>query len=275
MPTNPNNFNENELDQIAHYATVAENYVNARKNSFAHKYFLDYWVKRILSPINSTLASDKVREPLTLDPMCGNGESLGILLRHIEGKVAVSDISETMMNLIDSEMRTNPRLKILNPQSARNLEIEDSTIDVIFVSGGLHHVYPILNDVLLEFHRVLKPGGYFVFGEPYNGFFLIKALRKLIYTMSSKFDAKNEHPFDKRSILDPLQIVGFEQITLRPWGGVAYLASGPVNVIPFLRKISYTRFWAFFYKFDDLQSRLPVMKNTCLTITGVARKALS
>lgn len=57
----------------------------------------------------------------------------------------------------------------------RNLKFKDGCKDFVIVQGGLHHL-PMLPDdleqVFIEVKRVLKPGGHFVFVEPWQTPFL-------------------------------------------------------------------------------------------------------
>lgn len=274
LNSNYEGFHDSEKAQIDHYAKVGLGYVNSRSQSVGHTVFLDFWINRILAPAISGKRQTLDSSRKVLDPMCGSGESSEILLNKISGTLIISDISANMLSQISEKTRNNERVQILDPQSARVMCIPDESIDLIFVSGGLHHVYPILDDVLKEFQRVLVPGGVFVFGEPYDGILLIKYIRKLFYKFSSKFDETSEHPFQKHELQSALQKAGFIDIKLSPWGGLGYLFSGPVNVIPYLNKIRSAKFWKLVLWMDSIPSWIPIIRETSLTVTGIAIKKL-
>jgi SAM-dependent methyltransferase len=271
---NNEGFRDSEKAQIEHYAKVGLGYVNSRSQSVGHTVFLDFWINRILAPAISW--QKQILDPARniLDPMCGSGESSEILLNKLSGSLIISDISANMLGQISEKTRNNKRVQILEPQSARVMSIPDESIDLIFVSGGLHHVYPILDDVLKEFLRVLVPGGVFVFGEPYDGIVLVRYIRKLFYKISSKFDETSEHPFQKHELQSALKEAGFQDIELSPWGSFGYLFSGPVNVIPYLNKVRSEKFWKMVLWLDSVQSRIPILKETSLTVTGIGCKKL-
>jgi len=271
---NSEDFRDSEKAQIEHYAKVGQGYVNSRSQSVGHTVFLDFWINRILAPALSGKRQTLNPPRTILDPMCGSGESSEILLNKLSGSLIISDISANMLSQISQKTRDNERVRILEPQSARVMSIPNESIDLIFVSGGLHHVYPILDDVLNEFSRVLVPGGVFVFGEPYDGVTLVRFIRKLFYKVSSKFDETSEHPFQKHELQSALKKAGFQDIELSPWGSFGYLFSGPVNVIPYLNKVRSIKFWKIVLWLDSVQSRIPFLRETSLTVTGTARKKL-
>jgi ubiquinone/menaquinone biosynthesis C-methylase UbiE len=271
---NSEDFRDSEKAQIEHYAKVGHGYVNSRSQSVGHTVFLDFWINRILAPALSGKRQTLNPPRTILDPMCGSGESSEILLNKLSGSLIISDISANMLSQISEKTRGNERVRILEPQSARVMSISNESIDLIFVSGGLHHVYPILDDVLNEFSRVLVPGGVFVFGEPYDGVTLVRFIRKLFYKVSSKFDETSEHPFRKHELQSALKKAGFQDIELSPWGSFGYLFSGPVNVIPYLNKVRSIKFWKIVLWLDSVQSRIPFLREASLTVTGTARKKL-
>jgi SAM-dependent methyltransferase len=265
-------FNGNELSQISHYARVGKDYVGKRNESTGHQHFLNFWINRLLAPAFPEITNKASVDFVTLDPMCGSGESAKLLMQNLNGMLMLSDISANMLDLIDAEIAKSPKIKILNAQSARQISLEDSSVDLIFVSGGLHHVFPIIDEVLCEFFRILKPGGLFVFGEPFDGFPITRIMRRLIYEYSSKFDETSEHPFQPHELSNSLLHAGFSNIDLAPWGGIGYLASGPVNIISLFKNIKSKKFWKILFAIDLIQSKIPIFNRTCLTITGVARK---
>jgi ubiquinone/menaquinone biosynthesis C-methylase UbiE len=272
MSSSHEDLTSNEFTQIEHYAGVAAEYVRLRKDSVGHQLFLDLWVNRILGPINTAPHTTIGQSNKILDPMCGSGETTKQVLNNLNGQVFLSDISVEMLRLIPEEVENHPRTVVMKAQTARRLNFEDDSVDVIFVSGGLHHVFPILHEVLNEFYRVLKPGGFFVFGEPYDGWIATRMLRRAIYKYSSKFDETSEFPFDQKNLLESLEKARFESIRLKPWGGLGYLFSGPMNVIPILGWVKSSRFWSLLFTLDEIQSRVPIFRQTCLTVTGSAKK---
>lgn len=76
--------------------------------------------------------------------------------------------------------------------NAEKLEFDDSTFDLVFGSGILHHLD--LNKAYSELARVMKPGGAAVFVEPLGHNKLINAYRN----KTPDIRTPDEHPLTKR-----------------------------------------------------------------------------
>ncbi len=256
--------------QRAHYDRIAENYVGSRESSTAYRTFLPVWTRRLLQPwIDGTSEAERRRQ-VVLDPMCGHGNLARFLLDHSD-HVILNDLSGEMVERIDADLRS--RCRVLPPNDARSLPLENGCADVIVVSGGLHHVYRHLTELLLEFRRILKPEGWLLFGEPSNDFMPVRVLRNTIYRLSSKFDQDHEQGFRYRALQESIEKAGFTSVRIRPFGSIGYLLMAQVGVIPLLKRVRSPGLFRCLIGFDRLVERTPLLNRSCFALTGVARAA--
>jgi SAM-dependent methyltransferase len=99
-----------------------------------------------------------------LEAMCGSGQTTGFLLDR--GAEVIG---------IDLSIHAIKRLKKRFPQadaycgSMLSTGLRDNCLDGVIIVSGLHHAQPYADRVIDECHRILKPDGYFAFGEPHHG----------------------------------------------------------------------------------------------------------
>ena len=85
--------------------------------------------------------------------MCASGIETGYLIKQIANVIGL-DISEKN---VDEYKRIWGKPCFMN--SIHNTKFW-TTLDAIYICGGLHHVLPLLNETMNEIHRILKPGGF-------------------------------------------------------------------------------------------------------------------
>jgi len=120
-----------------------------------------------------------------LDGMCASGIETGFLLSR-GALVTGLDISGNNIALYKSKWSCTSHVASIHQTGLPN-----ETFDVVYIFGGLHHVIPLLNETMHEIHRILKPGGYFVFVEPNKDTFANK-FRELWYKADSRFQADEQ-----------------------------------------------------------------------------------
>ena len=144
-------MNSSEEAQKAHYNKISDAYAAHYGDKWSQKYRNKF--------INQSLVKDRELDgKLVLEGLCGSGETTDFLLKK-QAKVIGLDISEHEIDnfknrWLDCDARCS---------SISETGFEDDKFDVVLVVGGLHHVHPNVDEVIEEIHRVLKPGGYFVF----------------------------------------------------------------------------------------------------------------
>jgi SAM-dependent methyltransferase len=142
--------------------------------------------------------------------------------------------------------------------------------------GGIHHVNNRAG-LFAEIHRVLKPGGLFLWREPVDDFFLWRWLRVLIYRLSPTLDADTEHPIRKTPTWVELTSAGLTVEQWKTFGflGYCFLMNSDVLVVtralkylPGIRALTRTMCHV-----DALTLRLPGLADAGLIAMGAARKA--
>lgn len=163
----------------------------------ANKDFFDYLK---INSINSNI----------LDYGCGIGQSLQEVIKFNPKKVFGIDISEvSIQKAKDSIQKSNSNVELL-VDNCEKTKFNDNTFDIIYGSGILHHLDISL--CLKEMHRILKPGGRFLFIEPLGTNPIINFYRKL--TPNSR--SKDEHPL----INDDFELIknNFNKLQIKYYG---------------------------------------------------------
>jgi SAM-dependent methyltransferase len=194
--------------QRAHYDKIAAGY----EAHYSDRWSLRYRDRFINAPLTRGVDLHGRR---VLDAMCGSGELTDYLLRH-GAEVTGLDISPAVIQLFRDK---HPQAKGV-AGSIYETGFEPEAFDVVGVIGGLHHAQPNLQLAVDEIHRVLRPGGWFVFAEPHAGS-AMDALRRFWYRFDPLFEA-NEKAVD----VDALEAANrgrFEFVSKRFAGSVAYL----------------------------------------------------
>ena len=121
-----------------------------------------------------------------LDYGCGIGHSLKRVVEFNSTKITGIDISEVSIKKAKDLMKeTNVELMVDNCEKTK---FKNDTFDIVYGTGILHHLN--ISICLNEIHRILKPGGRFVFIEPLGTNPFINLYRKL----TPKSRSIDEHP---------------------------------------------------------------------------------
>jgi SAM-dependent methyltransferase len=123
---------------------------------------------------SSPLAGRRVLE------ICGHTGEHGAILARLGAVVDTVDIAEPLVRTARRRVAVNGIEGRLRPavMSIHALGFADSTFDVAFGEGALHHLD--LAAARGEIHRVLKPGGIGVFAEPVVLNPLLRLLRPFV-----------------------------------------------------------------------------------------------
>ncbi|HOX27673.1 MAG TPA: class I SAM-dependent methyltransferase, partial [bacterium] len=116
-----------------------------------------------------------------LEAMCGSGQATRRLIEsgaHVTGL----DISDAQ---IESFRKRWPECDAVCA-SILDSGFEDCSFDAVVVIAGLHHITELCVQAVDEIHRILKPGGYFLFMEPHAGS-LPDVIRQLWYSKDAMF----------------------------------------------------------------------------------------
>lgn len=251
--------------QQAHYDRVAEAYVT--NLSYPHTIeYMKYLDRALLDVIGDTELKT------VAEICCGHGESFKLLGSKVERGVGV-DISLGMLRKARLE-HTQPNLLFAQGDATR-LPLASGAFDHVFMLGGIHHV----NDrqtLFSEVHRILKPGGSFIYREPVSDFALWRALRAVVYRLSPALDHVNERPLRHVETVPVLEQVGLRSVHWKTHGFLGFCLFMNSDVLVFNRAFQYipgigavTRFAT---ELDGWMLKLPGLRGAGLQVIGKATK---
>lgn len=206
---------------------------------------------------------------------CGAGEAFQLYQNKIACGIGV-DISTRMLAAARRKF-TGTRLHFVQGD-ATMLPLASGEFDTVFMLGGIHHV----NDrhkLFSEIHRVLKPGGRFIWREPVNDYWLWRLLRAIIYRASPMLDHATERPLQHRETIPILQSAGLAPETWRTVGFLGFCLFMNSDVLYFNRLFRFLpgirAITRAFITLDDITCRLPGLRRSGLIVVGSARKTCS
>jgi SAM-dependent methyltransferase len=200
-------MNKSILDQKKRYDAEAAQHAEHYNDEYTQMYRDEF--------IRAPLFKENLKGMYILDAMCASGIETGYLLKQGANVVGV-DISQKNVNEYNKRWG---KPCFLN--SIHKTDFSNNTFDAIYICGGLHHVLPLLNETILEIHRILKPGGLFYFVEP-NKDTWVNKIRKLWYSIDSKF-ADDEEAISYNNTLKPFLSKGFKEKSVNFGGNIAYI----------------------------------------------------
>ena len=123
-----------------------------------------------------------------LDYGCGIGSSLKKVIEFNPKKITGIDISDISIQKAKKMIKATNSNVILLVENCEKTKFGDNTFDIVYGTGILHHLN--IEICLKEIHRILKPGGKFLFIEPLGTNPLINFYRR--FTPKSR--SIDEHP---------------------------------------------------------------------------------
>lgn len=178
----------NKVDQQnEHFQTISQEYYAARKSKNHLKY-----KKLMFHYMFSSIAVNKKRKLLVLEPMCGYGEGEKIVRAYLTRNFEYEgfDYSDT---LIHKAKEKRPRLNIYKQDVTKFNPTKQ--YDIIILLGGLHHVPDYAESICRNLSGSLRKGGIFINFEPTNNNVFIKIVRNMIYRKNHLFDEETERAF--------------------------------------------------------------------------------
>lgn len=94
---------------------------------------------------------------------CGNGEVAKYIAKTYRGSVTGIDVDPEQVKIARKNDDNIPHLKFVEADST-DLPFKDDSFDVVLSFGVLHHI-DNWKGALEEIKRVLKSGGYFIYGD--------------------------------------------------------------------------------------------------------------
>jgi SAM-dependent methyltransferase len=250
------------LNQQLHYDGMAAQYVENLDYPHTQEY-MAYLDRQMVESMPGSLGT-------VAELCCGRGEAARLLDKRIARCVGV-DVSA---GLLDIARRELPEDRFFFVQGdATMLPLKDAMFDNVVMLGGIHHV-PDRFKLFAEIRRILKPGGGFYFREPLDDFALWRAIRKVVYRVSSALDHTTERPLRRGETESELASAG---LTLRSWqtyGFFGFCLFMNSDVLVFNRLFRYlpgirplTRAAC---RIDHWTTSLPALRHAGLQVIGAA-----
>ncbi len=259
-------ISEASLLQQKHYDKIYKEYVGNLQLDQTREY-TRYMDKKLLSFLDTRPLGD------IAEICCGEGEAIKLLIDKTNTAIGV-DISLRMLEKASENFSKNNNV-ILVHGDALNIPIYDSSMDYVFMLGGIHHVSD-RERLFQEIYRILKPGGKFIFREPASDWFLWKLLRYVIYKFSPALDDKTERPLVYEETVPVLRGAGFENVIYQNFAFLGFCLFMNSDILKFNKLFNYIpgirAIVKFFTKFDDFVTASNFFKRAGLEVIGVAEK---
>ena len=251
--------------QESHYDAISAAYVENLGYPHTREYMA--YLDRVLAQV-----VDIKPAGIAAEICCGTGEAFLLFRDRIQMGIGV-DVSTRMLAVAKRKFE-GASLRFVQGD-ATMMPLASGMFDTVFMLGGIHHV----NDrrkLFGEIHRILKPGGRFIWREPVSDFWPWRLLRAVIYRISPILDHQTERPLLFRETVPVLESAGMVPETWRTFGflGFCLFMNSDVlyfnrffRLIPGIRAITRA-----FVALDDAICRLPGMQRSGLIVVGGARK---
>lgn len=127
------------------------------------------WAAHVLAPSLSSLErliSDRRRSyPVIVDVGCGCGYAFRLLKARFRPQRLIGVDVDPAMIAASAARAKRRHLKVdLLVENASSMSIESESVDLVFCHQTFHHIVD-QEAALREIHRILKPGGLFLFAE--------------------------------------------------------------------------------------------------------------
>ena len=146
-------MHESIKHQIKKYNTQAKKHNEHYNDKFSQLY-RDKFIRNLL------FKGKNLKGVYILDAMCASGIETSYLLNK-GAKVVGLDISKNNVKEFKKKFKAPCYVR-----SIHKTGFPKKTFDAIYICGGLHHVLPVLDKVIFEIERILKPNGYLFFIVP-------------------------------------------------------------------------------------------------------------
>jgi len=251
--------------QQAHYARIMEIYLENLQYPHTREYG---------AAMDRALLEIAGEKPLgTVAEICsGQADAFALLGDRIDMGVGV-DISLPMIRVA---RRRHPSSKFLFVQAdATRLPLASGAFDHVVMLGGIHHV-PDRAALFGQVHRLLRPGGRFLWREPVSDFFLWRLLRAAVYRLSPALDHETERPLLYGETVPVLEEAGLRLASWQTHGfaGFCLLMNSDVLVVNRLLRFvpGIGALARGFARVDALCLKAPGMRRAGTMVIGLALK---
>jgi ubiquinone/menaquinone biosynthesis C-methylase UbiE len=241
-----------------HYDIISKEYASARQHSRANARYYDFWTQSMLEQVPESLEN-----AVGLDCMSGSCE----MARVASPAVAKWHATDISLGILQEAQPGNYSRTCAD---SHQLPYPANTFDVILIRGGLHHVRQSFMQVLAEVYRTLKPNGWLIFVEPADDNPVIFLLREMLHRISDLFE-KDERGFSQLELETALAEIGFDRVSISPFGFVAYTLIGNTDVFPLMASLSNDFMIDLLLRLDRISPRIPIWRKFGLLHLAISR----
>ena len=231
---------ESTEQQRKHFNSIASVYIESRQHH-NHLLLKDLLWKHFFDD-KQHLASECRR---VLEPMCGLGEGYEILHRYVLAEGFYYHGVDYSENMIATARQRHPNL-YFEWGDALAFSRDHADFDLVFLIGGLHHVYSRARDVVARLSLALRQGGYFLSFEPTHNCWLNRQVRRHIYAKNNLFDNETERGFEFKELERIFEEQGYAKVDEVYAGLLAYILYYNPDAFPALNRGSS---WAVRFAF--------------------------
>jgi SAM-dependent methyltransferase len=200
-----------------------------------------------------------------MDLGCGTGLFLQDILRREERAVGI-DISFDMLEVGRRAMPGAP----LVTADAERLPVRPGTFKAVVCKGSLHHARDHAR-FIENCARSLTDGGVLVMSEPCNDNPLIRLARWVLYRKSEHFD-EGDQGFRRRDLVELYRRGGFDVVTVRKYGFLAYALCGFPDHVGILRHVPGSALLSrLFIRVDRVVCAVPLLRLLAFQVVVVGR----
>jgi len=202
-----------------------------------------------VSYVNSLLAQAS-KQIKALVYCCGNGHHAIMMAKEYGFDVTGIDISDSEITsaIAHAEQAGVAEHCHFIVGDAEHTSFEESSFDLIFCSGCLHHLE--LDAAYKELHRILKPGGIVIAEEGLNHNPIIHTYRRLTPKLRTAWEV--EHILSRRKILSSQRY--FVELNIRCF----HLFT--IAAVPFRKTFLFKPVLALMEAIDSIVLRIPCIK---------------
>ena len=229
------------------------------------KIYSRYWNKQFLSHLPEN-------PPSVLDNGCGTGDLIRDILPYTRLLIG-SDISKAMIKHARDLIGERGNITwVVNP--SESLPFADNLFEVVCFRGALHHMADEISS-LKEAYRVLRNGGLIILSEPNDDSILLRVPRKIANRRIARFGSDHK-AFRSKKWLKTITEIGFSIQYTKYFSFLSQPFCGMSDVLPVMRILPFSKTIAkFLVAFDEICSRLPIIKRQSFDLFVVAQKNIS
>ena len=240
---------------MAHEAAARDVYALVRRDIPRTVQYFDWWVERLYAEVPFALG------PELVELMCGGAEVCRRLPARFSEAIAL-DLDVEMVEGAARDLAAQGEARVVSiGGTAARLPLPDACTSVVIVQGALHHARPVLDDVLREIYRILRPGGVLVGSEPADDNPIIHAIRDWQYRRSAvQGNDPDEEGFDRATLARLLAVAGLRLDRYQTFGFIAYPLMGMTDLVPLLRRSRSRRLGRALLALDRALERVPLVR---------------